>query len=518
MKKQLLLLALTLGTQVSAETLKDALGVQGEKYLQTINDAPINEFQKSKRAMVLKMLDRDISTVKTEELAGIAATLEDFANVVTPLLKQSKTSLSSEEFSTLVQQVKSQMEALAASRKKGPATAPRPGKAVLYLDPSLNQESDTDTMPKMLLLSDAGLNEDLDSTDEDQDARINSLMLNVIALNQMNNNEESDSDINADTVVHMYGDIFKQLIEDNEWSREEGISDEQNCKELLKLFFNALGLTANDYVSVLSAFTNALVSLQNEMNNQELALPVHQSLRGETPRQLPVPTLMVTDADREAAIIDATSTYINTLNTELEAMLNKYAGQQQPENSLAANLPPSDNIDDLLAAPPEELATLAQEIGATDDTPTQELNYEQVLAQAHKAILNSRISRASTDEEIAELTAQLLEELHAEAAQNGETIITPVSQDAVVSLPKKHRSQCKINYRKKNKAAAKIRKEQAKQSKEELIQKQEVYYTNTLPGGGRIISRFPINNASDRDTSRGLGAILDTPSAANTTL
>jgi len=337
MKKQLLLLALTLGTQVSAETIRDALGAQGEQYLTIINSAPINDFQAVTRKKLNKKLNQNLSALTPAELGSISESLADFATVVAPLLTQSKTSPSQEEFNTLIQQIRVQLEALAnpsvqetvTTARSNPVSsvlqqgAPDPiesktKKFVHFADSTLNQESDTDDSilnGEMRDVVDIGLednylqpieqpsitrwnasNEDIseqsqidheaDETEIDrrlpveilEDETLETLMLDVSELNKMYKNRESSSDINVNALVEHYKDTFKQLLEDNEWSRNDEVSDEENCKRLVQLFFNDLGLKTPDYDDVLPAFTDALVALQHEMSGR-LALPVHPSLQ-----------------------------------------------------------------------------------------------------------------------------------------------------------------------------------------------------------------------------------------------
>ncbi len=86
MKKQLLLLALTLGTQVSAETLKNALGNSAEAYL-TIIDTHLNVFQKQKLKTLNKLLSLDVTEVTPEQLERIIGEIDAFADIVSPKLE-----------------------------------------------------------------------------------------------------------------------------------------------------------------------------------------------------------------------------------------------------------------------------------------------------------------------------------------------------------------------------------------------------------------------------------------------
>ncbi len=355
----IVLVTLVMSTQLSAETVKDVLGTQGQQYLTIINGAHIQPFQEITRKKLNNKLNQDLSAVTPTELKDLATTLEDFASVVAPLLKQSKTSLSPEEFSHLVQQVKSQLEALAGREKKTPPLVKPRKKSASSSNPMVNQISEADRMPEMLVTYGA----DLDNLD--QDTRLNALMLNVSALNQMNKDGESSSDVDIEAIFEEYKDIFQQLIEDNESSREEGISDEENCRELLQLFFNHLGLAIDDYDGVLPAFTNALVSLQNEMSTG-LALPIHHSLQ-----QLPpVPAIVITPANTENTVTQTTANaHTNALNTELESMLNKYARQQSYDFSLLGDLGKvaNDDTEALLAElTDDQLARLAADLEATE--------------------------------------------------------------------------------------------------------------------------------------------------------
>ncbi len=299
MKKQLMLLALTLGTHLYAQTVKDALGTQGQEYLAIINGATIQPLQEPTRKKLNKRLDQNLNAVTPAELNGLAAMLEDFATVVAPLLKQTKTSLSPEEFGTLVRQVRAQLEALAIHEQRITTTIATQSNPASFLNPLNNQTPGTDRMPEMLVTYGVDLDEIL-------------LADNVRILNQMSKNNESSSDIDANTVTEGYKSIFEDLIK-NAWTQLDGKLSEQDCQKLLQLFFNDLNLTSDDYDAVLPAFTDALVTLQNEMweASEGLATPVHPSLLGRTsnkPNHLQeissanthLPEITVIDADEQA--------------------------------------------------------------------------------------------------------------------------------------------------------------------------------------------------------------------------
>ena len=453
MKKQLLLLALTLGTQVSAETLKDVLGAQGELYLKIIDSATLYPAQDFIRKKLIKALTKDLSTMKTEELVSIAASLEDFAtNVIAPQLKQSRTSLSSEEFSQLVQQVRSQLNQLAApqptvatagrtltqpvssvQQQVAPATV-KSKKSVHFADSTLDQESDTDNF------SDATLDQRIEANNlrrqanidadavvgeinpewawsqgigiehevpkdvdlDDLEQNVNALMLDVIELNKMSKNRESDSDINADTVFEEYKDIFKQLIEDNEWSRNDEVSDEENCKELLQLYFDHLGLEATDYDAVLPTFTTALVALQNKMSGR-LALPIHPSLQMTNNNPLlDIPSIndqIEASITRLEKLDPAEADKIKKLFAENQAKLQVYLGSlNQEEDEEKALLESLDSLVDQadealsLLQNEETDAFLAQSTQAKEEL--QDLDADTVLAQASLALMRTALRRS----------------------------------------------------------------------------------------------------------------------------
>ncbi len=306
MKKKLLLLALTLGTQLSAETILNALDTESKECIAIINSAAINAFQDITRKKLNKKLNQDLSAVTPTELKDLAVSLADFASVVTPVLERSKTSLSSIDFKELVQRVKAQLEALAmpvslASRTKPDSSAPM-----------LIQESE---MGEQVIVPTNDADLDLFILRE----RENALAQDVRELNTMSNDAESSSDTDVNTVVESYKDIFEQFVE-NEWPNHEGNLSKQDFENRVIVFFNTLGLTPTDYNSVLPTFIDALVGLQNEMWEEQLALPIHPSLLGLTS----LPAIIIEDTDADAADREDTRTEADeATSAAIEAMINR---------------------------------------------------------------------------------------------------------------------------------------------------------------------------------------------------
>ena len=306
MKKQLLLLALTLGTQVSAGTVLEALGPQGTQYLTIINGAKIEPMQEFTRKKLNRRLTQNFNAVTPSELKDLSLSLEDFATVVTPLLSKNKTdALSSEDFAQLVQQIKALLEGLAAPR--------------VQITPAIAGSGALDSTP----IEESKIGEEIaDETDlEDYilSERKKTLMQDVRELNEMSSNTESSSDIDVNTVFENYKDFFKQFIK-NEWPNHEGNLSKQDFENRLIVFFNTLGLAPTDYNSVLPTFIDALVGLQNEMWEEQLALPIHPSLLGLTS----LPAIIIEDTDADAADREDTRTEADeATSAAIEAMINR---------------------------------------------------------------------------------------------------------------------------------------------------------------------------------------------------
>ena len=153
MKKQLLLLALTLGTQLSAETLISVLGTQGQRHLNAIQRTQIADFQRKKITHLTNLLEQDMNALTLEKLNSILTELENF-----PINK-----LEAQNLKLLIEKMKPLLEQKLAA----PATVGTRTKTVSFANSTLGQESETDAMPELLLPAGVDLNQLLQSEDDD---------------------------------------------------------------------------------------------------------------------------------------------------------------------------------------------------------------------------------------------------------------------------------------------------------------------------------------------------------------
>ncbi len=116
MKKQLLFLALTLGTHISAETIIDALneldGSAAQEFLGIVNSLTIPEFQAKNLKTLNTQLSANINTITHDQIAAIDAQIDKVVNTIFPLLKATRDykDTTSEEFEELANRTKVELQ------------------------------------------------------------------------------------------------------------------------------------------------------------------------------------------------------------------------------------------------------------------------------------------------------------------------------------------------------------------------------------------------------------------------
>ena len=109
MKKQLLLLALMLGSQISAQTVKDALDEldgSAQEYFEIVNTTVVPEFQAINRKKLNTLLSQDISTVTLDQMEAIKRAIDSVFNTMNASIKN----VSPEDFSDLAENTKGELQ------------------------------------------------------------------------------------------------------------------------------------------------------------------------------------------------------------------------------------------------------------------------------------------------------------------------------------------------------------------------------------------------------------------------
>ena len=113
MKKLLLLLALTLGTQISATTIREALDEYetSSEFLEIVDNMKFYELQIRNRTKLNKLLSEDILTVTDDQVALINRAIDSFVNSTKSSLKDfSKEDLSENDFTALAENTKTELK------------------------------------------------------------------------------------------------------------------------------------------------------------------------------------------------------------------------------------------------------------------------------------------------------------------------------------------------------------------------------------------------------------------------
>ena len=109
MKKQLLLLALMLGSQISAQTVKDVLDElngSAQEYFEIVNTTTVPEFQERNRRKLNTLLSQDISTVTLDQMEAIKRAIDSVFNTMNASIKN----VSPEDFSDLSENTKEELQ------------------------------------------------------------------------------------------------------------------------------------------------------------------------------------------------------------------------------------------------------------------------------------------------------------------------------------------------------------------------------------------------------------------------
>lgn len=313
-KYTILFLGLVVSAPLYGETVKDALSAQGKECLEIINTAAIYPFQEKKRTMLNKQLDQNLQDLTPQQVKDLATSLADFATVVVkPVLKPAL----QDNFSTLVQQVRAQLEALATKETAAATEAAHQQRNQTKKSDDFFSgfNFDFDTVPHRLKPQ-SEIVDPIDQLSED-----------VKLLNQMSQEGQLSKEETSSVVtefIEKNHDVFEKLLRD-ELARHERLLSFEEYQELLTLFFENLGLTPHDYESILLTFAMALLTLQTELGESLLSLPLHPNLQrtvtldnGDLLLQESDDLLLQTDSD-DAQM----SAEIEALNAEIEAMTNR---------------------------------------------------------------------------------------------------------------------------------------------------------------------------------------------------
>jgi len=249
MKKQLLLLALMLGSQISAQTVKDVLDeLNGSalEYFKIVNTTAVPEFQERNRSKLNTLLSQDINTVTLDQVEAIKCAIDSVVNAMSSSIKN----VSPKYFSELAEETKEELqevieeviqqaelqrleEDMAQQKRLAEAALAQTIAApTLSIDMMNAGDSTTDPIANPLLPTDRfpQLTEELSSLDE-------------------------TSSTDVDTVLLNHSDILEDFM-----NERMGNSTEQEYQDALGLFLKNKGIKIDD--TILPGLATTLYNMQ----------------------------------------------------------------------------------------------------------------------------------------------------------------------------------------------------------------------------------------------------------------
>ena len=447
MKKQLLLLALTLGTQISAETVLSALGELGEEYLTTI-DTNLLPFQKIKLKKLTTLLQTDVIQVTDTQLDSINSEIDFLFGIVSQRLEKTyrgdELEGELEDLTALTNLIKEELP-LAIQEAIQEAALQRLAKEAAFMaqQAPVISFAETDALAPNPIVSTAPA----------------ALHMNPQLAKDLSSLDKDSSSDSVDSVFLNHGDILEDFIAEGQPNLATITQEEY--KDALDLFFKNNGREI-DY-GALSEVADRLYAMQKPSQLLLLAneLRILQESSSSDSNSV-VNTILsnhgnifedfMNETDTEENYPEALRSFLNNLSlktTDYRKAVPKLAARlleiQKPALDYLKKLDEESSTDPLLkedidtlltALTPDELAQLAEEIDSSE--------YEKVLLKAKNAIANSENSHSASATHLKK-AARFLKELDAKATQGLDPVQQPSSKEAL-AIEKKNRNKSTRNY------------------------------------------------------------------------
>lgn len=241
MKKwRILLVTLVISTQLSAQTVGQALGETMQDFLSIVN-THLNDFQKRKLKNLNSLLGLDITVVTPEQLERINGEISAFVDIVSPKLESSddESDIDGDDFAELAQTLRGQVDLL--------LNPPAPMEEVILPEPP------QEVARTFSLANDTPLTSTSTSDDTNQNMALAQLAQELSPLD-----ETSYSD--PDTFLLANGDILEDFLNERMPTLDStSLEDYQNS---LEAFLREKKISESAYRPVLSELATRLRNMQ----------------------------------------------------------------------------------------------------------------------------------------------------------------------------------------------------------------------------------------------------------------